>query len=95
MTHGTPTWRVDKDRERIESECEERAREEGGAIPDVGALIDLLGDLETEEVTDINLRVSRLFERPNEATANSLIFGLKRCAYRRALAVERRSAGLT
>ena len=28
MNEGTPTWRINKDRERVEHECEERAREE-------------------------------------------------------------------
>lgn len=93
-----PDDRAFNRRERLEEECEERARERVDESIKIGwstaALIALLEDLAGEDARDVDQRVERLLAAPNEATANSFVFAMRRCAFRRALIAERKSAGL-
>ena len=102
MNEGTPTWRVDKDRERIEHECGERAGEEAerilGSVKDISALLADLGEADT---VILALKLSDIWtKKPNVSAIaalravellRSLLWGI---AYKRALAAERRKEGL-
>ena len=95
MNEGAPTWRVDKDRGRIEEECEERAHDEAlGIITDEFRLGGLLCDLDGDDLLIIAVWIRDLCLRPGRTTACILRDKVLDIAYRRALAAERRKEGL-
>ena len=99
MNEGTPTWRVDKDREHIEHECEERAREEAQeTVTNHERFAVLLRELDEDDLSRLAMRLASLCHgqlsrlRPDYAPeVHALLMHL---AYQRALAAERRKAGL-
>ena len=93
-TGQRPDDRAINRRERIEEECEERAREKADTFNTVDSLTTLLGNLMSDEEDDMNVRLGRFFQWPNDATAHSLVFAIQRCAFRIALSAERRKEGL-
>ena len=97
MNEGTPTWRVDKDRERVEHECEERAREEaerGLTKPEY--VSGLVSDLDEGEQHRLGETFAALFAEADDPAdaANKLFALIHGFALRRALAAERRKEGL-
>ena len=96
MTHGTPTWRVDKDREQLEDECEERARGSVEGFPYDGAeLNNLLAGLDENEQEVLADAICDLLKNTHRPVAvHAFRRLLRNLAYRRALAVERRREGL-
>ena len=91
---GTPTWRVDKDREREERECEERARADAvQMIKDPAAMFRILEDMEEIEQVWLAATLVMVMREETERTPTTLSFGVEQMAYRRALAAERSKAG--
>ena len=97
MNEGTPTWRINKDRERVEHECEERAREEASdTLRSRARLFELLTEFGAMEEGDIASELMAVVAPCYDVNpaAKRLRHLLWYAAYRRALAAERRKEGL-
>ena len=83
-----------KDREIAEHECEERAMEEANkVVDDVDELFGLIVGLEEIEQWELAMAIHSYLSTP--ALPPRQLYGVfQMCAYRRALAAERRKEGL-